>query len=116
VLAGVVTYRSESAGKDARAAYLSGKPRQVVVDRYEDSRPLNPDAEADIGQATALFALGRRERAAEVLRDAVRREPENARVWVAMSNLMRGLGRRAESRRSWDRARELNPRLPAWKP
>jgi Flp pilus assembly protein TadD len=116
VLAGVVTYRSEKAAEDAKAEYLSGGSRELVVDRYEDSRPLNPDAEREIGQATALFELGRRGEAVEVMREAARREPDNARVWVAMSNLMRGIGRPLESRRSWARARELNPRLPAWKP
>jgi Flp pilus assembly protein TadD len=116
VLAGVVTYRSEKAADDAREAWVSGRSRQLVVDRYEDSRPLNPDVEREIGQATALFELGRRARAVELMREAARREPENARVWVAMSNLMGALGRLPEAERSWARARELNPRLPAWTP
>ena len=113
LVAGVVTYRSEKALDDARAAYLSGRPRAEVVDRYEDSRPLNPDVEREIGRATALFELGRRRLALEAMHEAARREPENARVWVATANLMVALGRRREAERSWDRARELNPRLPA---
>ena len=83
------------------------------MDRYEDSRPLNPDVEREIGQATALIELGRPERAQEVIREAIEREPENVRVWAFSASLLRAVGRPAEARRSWERARELNPRLPA---
>jgi Flp pilus assembly protein TadD len=113
VLAGAVTYRSEKAADDARAAYLESRPRQDVVDRYEDSRPLNPDVEREVGQATALLELGEGARAEELIRDAARREPDNARIWAFWATLALALDKPADARRHWARARALNPRLPA---
>jgi Flp pilus assembly protein TadD len=116
VVAGVVTYRSERAIEEAKAAYLASGPRQEVVDKYEDSRPLNPDAEQDIGQATVLIQRGQRASAEALIREAIEREPDNARVWAFSASLMLALEKPAEARRFWDRARELNPRLPARMP
>jgi Flp pilus assembly protein TadD len=112
VAAGVVTYRSEKAAEDARTAYLSSRPSQGLVDRFEDARPLNPDVETDVGEATALLALRRPRRAEDVIRRAAAREPDNARIWAYWATLALSLGKRGEAQQHWNRARELNPRLP----
>jgi tetratricopeptide (TPR) repeat protein len=99
VLAGAVTYRSETRYEDAFTAYFEGRPREEFVSEFAKSRTLNPNVDGETAEATARIELGQ--------------EAENARVWAFWTRLALKLGRPAEARRHWDRARELNPRLPA---
>jgi tetratricopeptide (TPR) repeat protein len=116
VLAGAVTYRSETRYEDAFRAYFQGKPRREYADKFAGSRVLNPSIDGETAEATARVEIGERGTAVALLRRAARREPENARVWAFWTRLALKLGRPAEARRHWDRARELNPRLPAQLP
>jgi tetratricopeptide (TPR) repeat protein len=113
VLAGAVTYRSETRYEDAFRAYFAGQPREEFVSEFARSRALNPNVDGETAEATARIELGQEAEALTLLRRAAQREPENARVWAFWTRLALKLGQPAEARRHWDRARELNPRLPA---
>ena len=113
VVAGAVTYRSETRYEDAFRAYFESRPREEFVSEFARSRALNPNVDGETAEATARIELGQEAEALALLQRAARREPENARVWAFWTRLSLKLGRPAEARRHWERARELNPRLPA---
>ena len=112
VVAGVVTVRSERRVEDAFQAAVERRPVGEVEDLFEKSRPLNPGAARELTMARANFAAGRTERADELMREAAEFEPESVRVWYFRTRLALALGRQADARRHWARARELDPQLP----
>ena len=90
-----------------------GRPTRVQREALRvlpSARPLNPDTELEVHRA--LFLEPDDRKAEAVLRSALRREPENVRLWLALSNTQVRGDRLASARRSYARARELNPRLP----
>jgi Flp pilus assembly protein TadD len=98
--------------EDAFQAAVDRRPVDEVEDLFEESRPLNPGAARELTMGRANYAAGRRERAEELMARAAELEPESVRVWYFRTRLELALGRHAEARRHWDRARELDPQLP----
>jgi Tfp pilus assembly protein PilF len=113
VAAGVVTFRSEEKVEDAFSAAIEQRPLDEVERLFEDSRPLNPGAARELALARTNYNRGRPERAERLLAEAADLEPKNLRVWHLRARLARALGRNDEARRHWDRARALDPQLPA---
>jgi tetratricopeptide (TPR) repeat protein len=113
VAAGVVTYRSEQRVEDAFQAGVDQRPIEEVERRFDESRALNPGAARELAMGRANFGAGRVDRAEELFAEAAELEPENVRVWYLRSRLARTRGDDAAARRHWDRARELDPLLPA---
>jgi tetratricopeptide (TPR) repeat protein len=113
VAAGVVTFRSEKKVEDAFSAAIEGRPVDEVDRLFDDSRPLNPGAARELALARTYAAKGDIRRTEELLDDAERLEPDNVRLWYFRARLGRTVGRPAEARSAWDRARELDPSLPA---
>jgi len=76
--------------------------------RYERARRFLPDTDLLVKEGSALVLLGAPQRAAPLLRRAVRAEPENATAWLFLyATLLRGdPAKRAVARR---RALELDP-------
>jgi Flp pilus assembly protein TadD len=75
------------------------------------ARMLNPDTDIDV--QVGLFLEPNRGRAEAILKQAVRREPENVFLWLALSKKQEREGRLAAARHSYTRARALDPLLPA---
>jgi Flp pilus assembly protein TadD len=109
----VVTYRSEKKVEDAFSAGVELRPVGEVERLFEDSRPLNPGAARELAMARTNFGAGRTERAEELLAEAADLEPKNVRVWYLRTRLALRRGDAAAARRHWDRARALDPHLPA---
>lgn len=86
-----------SAGKlaDARVAYLR-------------AAELTPDTEPEYRAAAAANFSGHRREALRLLRDVVRREPENFDAWIVLIGVAKGLDP-ALSARAVERVRALNP-------
>ena len=108
----MVTVRSERKVEEAFQAAIDRRPAAEVEDLFESSRPLNPGAARELTMARANFAEGRRARAEELMRRAAELEPGSVRVWYFRTRLDLALGKRADARRDWARARELDPQLP----
>jgi cytochrome c-type biogenesis protein CcmH/NrfG len=104
----VIAYRSERRQADAAEAAFFEQRAPEVRALWDDARTLNPDSEIDVGEA-----LTRPPREAErMIGKALRREPENARLWLMMTRFRTEGGRPAAARRSYRRALELDPYLP----
>lgn len=115
-LASLVAYRSErrleealTAGYLGEAGHLSDAQTKVAR-LLDEARPLNPDSEIDVSRA--LFLRKLRPQAEAILRTAIRREPDNVRLWLALTQVRVRDGRHGAARRSYERARELDPQLP----
>ena len=78
------------------------------------ARGRRASAESGHGHRRAGRPLPRSEQAARrgVLRRAIRREPENVFLWLALSQKQRAEGRPAAAARTYAHARALDPRLP----
>src|SRR3954452_12117708 len=81
---------------------------QGSIDRLQAARRLNPSFELDVFEARLLPP---RQGAALLLHRTLREEPENAQVWLALSELQARGGDRPGARRSYARARALAPRF-----
>jgi cytochrome c-type biogenesis protein CcmH/NrfG len=90
---------------DARAEAARRKALRLVP----SARLLNPDTDIDV--QVGLFLEPNRRRARAVLERATRREPENVFLWLALSKKLQLEGDLAGARRSYARARQLDPRL-----
>jgi predicted Zn-dependent protease len=75
------------------------------IDRLEEARRLNPNAGIDIVESKLVPP---REGIAILLR-ALKEEPENAELWVALADAQARAGDRAAAERTWQRARALAP-------
>ena len=56
---------------------------------FRDARFLNPDTTPDVGRAVMYLARERRSEAAAVLRDVLRREPDNLTAWSVLYGVTR---------------------------
>jgi predicted Zn-dependent protease len=56
---------------------------------FRDARFLNPDTTPDVGRAVMYLASERRPEAVAVLRDVLRREPENLTAWSVLFRVTR---------------------------
>jgi hypothetical protein len=110
-VAGVVisiTSRDSRIDGEVALRYLSDtRDQRGTVDRLEEARHLNPNAGIDILESKLLPP---REGIPILLR-ALKEEPENAELWVALADAQARAGDRAAAERTWQRARALAPRF-----
>jgi tetratricopeptide (TPR) repeat protein len=84
--------------------YVHTRDAKAAVAGFERGRRLNPDYNLDI----ALARL-QPEKGVAILSRALKREPENAELWVRLAQQQAHAGDRAAAKRSYARARELAP-------
>jgi hypothetical protein len=75
---------------------------------FRDARFLNPDTTPDVGRAVMYLARERRRKAAAVLRDVLRREPDNLTAWSVLYGVTRQSDP-ATARRALAARRRLDP-------
>jgi hypothetical protein len=75
---------------------------------FRDARFLNPDTTPDLGRAVMYLARERRPEAAAVLRDVLRREPDNLTAWSVLYGVTR-VSDPATARRALAARRRLDP-------
>ena len=107
IVASLVARDSRATREQAFQTYVETRDVPRTLQLLDDARPLNPDFGLDVGEARLKAADG-----VAILERALRREPENAELWVELSRKQQAVGDRAGARRSWARARELAPLLP----
>jgi hypothetical protein len=125
-LAALVAYRSErrveritelglaalgSEGSTGAAVLRGKRARSEGLGLVSGARLLNPDSDIDV--QVGLFLEPNRRRAESILKQAIRREPENIFLWLALSKRQQREGRLGAAGRSYARARALDPLLPA---
>lgn len=104
VVVSLIARDSRTATEDGFGYYLRTKDARGAYDRFERARRLNPDFGLDIVQSAMRHDQGDR-----LLRGALRREPQNAELWVAMARWQVREGDREAARQSYARARRLAP-------
>ncbi len=92
-------------------ASAPSEARTKALDLLPSARLLNPDTNLDVQEGAFLERNPRRGEA--ILEHATSEEPENVFLWLARSQLEERDGDLAAARRSYARARALDPRLPA---
>ena len=111
-VAAVVTYVSQvnvertfelPRGHFARALQLA----------HDADTALNPSVIRETAEAVSLLHTGRPGAAERVSRDAVREWPHDVARWFVLTRIQLGRGHPAAARRSYRRARQLDPHLPA---
>ena len=113
VVASIIVHRSDERTRQGFEQVLAGSKSDATLRLLESAESrLNPDAVREIGMAGVIARQGRTAEAEELLADLAEREPENAFVWVSLARVQVTAGRRAAARRSYDRARALNSRIP----
>ncbi|TMK62617.1 MAG: hypothetical protein E6G53_13180 [Actinobacteria bacterium] len=99
-----------------REAFLGLEQHQDYARALRDFRasrsPLDPSWFRDTSIAVGLLHTGHPARAEAAIVKAVRREPLNAVVWVALTRLQVARKQVGAARVSWERARRLNPHIP----
>jgi predicted Zn-dependent protease len=73
---------------------------------FRAARALNPDTTPDVNRAFLLQAAGRRDQAVALMRDVLRREPDNLNAWGVLFQFTR-----AHDPATADRARAARRRL-----
>ena len=107
VVASLIARDSRLTEQDAFQYYIQTKDPRGTLKLLDDSKTLNPDFAIDVGEARLD-----RPNAVKILQEAVRREPENAELWVRLAQQQVLAKDRAGAQRSYARARELAPLLP----
>jgi predicted Zn-dependent protease len=78
---------------------------------------LNPSNYRDQGVSVAVLHLGRPAEAERLAAQVTREQPQNPFSWISVTRIQVSRGRLAAARRSWQRARRLDPHLtPALPP
>jgi tetratricopeptide (TPR) repeat protein len=101
---------------EAEGAELAGRSPATVSperlaqarDAYRRARELNPDSAPELREAGLANFSGRPQEALQLLRDVVRREPENFDAWLVMASVAAETDPELAAR-ARARARELNP-------
>ena len=104
VFVSLIARDSKIATEEAFAYVLRTKDARGAYDRFERAKRLNPDFGLAIVQATM-----RPDQAERLLTAALRREPENAELWVALARWQVHEGDRGAARQSYAHARRLAP-------
>ena len=113
VVGSLIVYRSDERIRNGFNEMTIGGSSDSTLRKLEDADSwLNPDSRRELGIAGVLVRRGRGAEAEAVLREALRREPENALLWVGLARVLVTTGRRAAAERSYDRARSLNTQIP----
>ena len=107
VVASLIARDSRTTEQDAFQYYIQTKDPRGTLKRLDDAKPLNPDFAIDVGEARLDRA-----NAVKILQEAVRREPENAELWVRLAQQQVLAHDQAGAQRSYAHARELAPVLP----
>ena len=107
VVASLIARDSRTTEQDAFQYYIQTKDPRGTLQRLDDARTLNPDFAIDIGAARLD-----RQNAVRILQKAAKDEPENAEVWVRLSQQQVVAHDAAGAQRSYARARRLAPLLP----
>ena len=101
IVASLIARESRMTEQEAfRVAIEGGDPRRSLA-LLDDSRRLNPDFAIDLAAAQ----LSPPRRAVAILRKAAERDPDNAEVWLRLSEHELRAGDRVAARRSYARAR-----------
>jgi hypothetical protein len=101
---------------EAEGAKLAGRSPATVSperlararDAYRRAREFNADSGPELREAGLANFSGRPRDALELLRDVVRREPDNFDAWLVMASVATGTDPELAAR-ARTRARELNP-------
>jgi predicted Zn-dependent protease len=104
VVVSLIARDSHIATEEAFGYFVRTKDTRGAFDRFERAKRLNPDFGLEIVQSTM-----RPDQAQRLLTGALRREPENAELWVALARYQAGRGDREAARQSYARARRLAP-------
>jgi predicted Zn-dependent protease len=102
---------SRTTEQNAFRVYIDTKNVPETLRLLDDARTLNPDFALEIAKARLTKGEG-----VAILQQAVKKEPENAEIWLRLSQQQVVAGDRAGAQRSYARARELAPLLPAGGP
>ena len=113
VIGSLIVHRSDERIRQGFNEMVIGGSADSTLRKLEDADSrLNPDSRRDLGIAGVLVRRGRGAEAEAVLREALRREPENALLWVGLARVQVTAGKPAAAERSYDRARSLNTQIP----
>lgn len=74
---------------------------------------LNPSNYRDQGISVSVLHLGRPAEAERLAAQVTREQPQNAFSWITLTRIRVSRERLAAARRSWQRARRLDPHLMA---
>jgi hypothetical protein len=105
VVVSVMSRDSRLAAEDAFAYYALTQDARGGIERLEDARRMNPTTGIDILESKIVPPP----QGIVILRRALEHEPENAELWVALSDAQARGGDRAAATRTWDHARTLAP-------
>jgi cytochrome c-type biogenesis protein CcmH/NrfG len=107
VAVSVTSRDSRVAAEKAYAYSIRTHDARGTLERIDEARRLNPDYRLDIAEARTLPPR----QGEVVLERSLRREPENAELWVELSVVQARLGDFAATARSYRRAQALAPRF-----
>jgi cytochrome c-type biogenesis protein CcmH/NrfG len=109
VAVSITSRDSRVASEKAYAYSIRTHDARGTLERIDKARRLNPDYKLDIAEARSLpLKQGK-----AVLERSLRREPENAELWVELSVIQARLGDFPGTARSYRRAQALAPRFLA---
>jgi Tfp pilus assembly protein PilF len=105
VAVSVTSRDSRTATEKAYGYWFDTHDSRGTLERIHRARRLNPSYQLDILAAGVVPPS----KGKPLLQSALRREPENAELWKAMSVVQAGLGDLAASKRAYYRAVALAP-------
>jgi hypothetical protein len=112
VVASILTYRSQDDLKSAYGRFVLKQDfARALRDVRDSDSPLFPSVYRDVGVSVSLLQIGHPVQAERVAAESAERSPGDVRTWVTLARIQATRGRLAAARRSWDRARQLNPIL-----
>ena len=112
-IASFMTYIAVVRLKDAFVEFDSAPNfARALRDMRASDSPLDPSTLRKTVIAVGLLRTGRPAEAEGVMANAVRREPENAAMWVTLARVQLTRGRPAAARASYAHSRRLNPHVP----
>jgi predicted Zn-dependent protease len=104
VVVSVISRDSRVESEAAFFRFFDKGNRQDAIRHFRHAKRLNPAYALDIGLARL-----QPDRGVAILSDAVRREPENAELWLRLAQQQAHAGDLAAAKRSYARARGLAP-------
>jgi predicted Zn-dependent protease len=104
VVVSVISRDSRAEMESAFFRYFDTGNRADAIRHFRHAKRLNPAFALDIGLARL-----QPEKGVAILSDAVRREPENAELWLRLAQQQAHAGDRAGAKGSYARARRLAP-------
>jgi predicted Zn-dependent protease len=105
VAVSVISRDSRLEAEKAQVYYGTTGDKQGAIQRIHDARRLNPSYPLDIAEARLLAPAA----GVALLERSTHREPQNAELWLALSQEQVRAGDRSGAARSYERARALAP-------